>query len=181
MREFLSENKDTIKKLMLNQFGAAFFGILITSAVTKTKWLMLFASCFATLFYLILIYNQIWERGGQDRIRVDGGRAAYKPHTGLLVSLCANALSILLGVCIIIGAALGTSHEWAGNMYAITNALSRLWNSMYIGIIQTYSPNNPIIHLLHIIPALLVTTLGYYLGFKNVRIFGFLTGGKKAK
>ena len=41
---------------------------------------------------------------------------------------------------------------------------------MYIGIVQTYSPNNPIIHLLHVIPALFVTTLGYFLGLKNVRI-----------
>ena len=42
---------------------------------------------------------------------------------------------------------------------------------MYIGIIQTYSPYNPIIHFLDILPALFVCTLGYYLGLKNKRIF----------
>lgn len=175
MREFWSENSRTITKLLLNQFGAAFMGLLITAAATKTEWLMLLTSCFATLFYLVLIYNVIWERGGQDRIRVDGGRAAYKPLTGLFISLAANIPSIILGILVVIGYIFGSkdgafAYEWGGNLYAVSNVLTRLWNAMYIGIVQTYSPNNPIIHLLHVIPALFVTTLGYFLGLKNVRI-----------
>ncbi len=175
MKEFWSENSKTITKLLLNQFGAAFMGLMITAAASSNEWLRLFASCFATIFYLVLIYNVIWERGGQDRIRVDGGRAAYRPMTGLLISLVANIPSIILGVFTIVGKIFGSTtgpfgYEWAGNLYAISNVLTRLWNAMYVGIIQTYSPNNHIIHLLDILPALFVTGLGYYLGMKNVRI-----------
>lgn len=175
MREFWSENSRTITKLMLNQFGAAFMGLMITAAASANEWLRLFASCFAVLFYLVLLYNVIWERGGQDRIRVDGGRAAYRPLTGLLISLVANIPSIILGILVIIGYIFGSTdgafaYEWGGNLYAVSNVLTRLWNAMYIGIVQTYSPNNPIIHLLHVIPALFVTSLGYYLGLRNVRI-----------
>lgn len=175
MREFWSENSTTVVKLMLNQFGAAFMGLMITAAATSNAWLRLFASCFAILFYLVLLYNVIWERGGQDRIRVDGGRAAYKPFTGLLISLVANLPTIILGILVIVGYIFGSkdgpfAYEWGGNLYAISNALTRLWNAMYIGVIQTYFPNNPVIHLLHIVPALFVTSLGYFLGLKNVRI-----------
>ncbi len=181
MRDFWNDNRKTIGQLVLNQFGAAFMGLMVTTAVTKTPWLMLFVSVFSVLFYLVLIYNVIWERGGQDRIRVDGGRAARKPLLGLWLSLAANALTILLGICILVGKALGSSFEWAGNLYAVTNAVSRIWNAMYIGIIQTYSPYNPIIHLLHVIPALVVTAGGYWLGFHNVRIFGFLSPKRSKK
>lgn len=177
MREFWSENSRTITKLLLNQFGAAFMGLMITAAATSNEWLRLFASCFATAFYLILLYNVIWERGGQDKIRVDGGRAAYRPATGLLVSLVANIPNLLLGILVIIGSIFGAKDgpfamEWAGNLYAVSNVLARLWNAMYIGIIQTYSPYNPIIHLLDVIPALVVTGGGYLLGLKNIRLLG---------
>ncbi len=181
MRDFWSDNRKTVGKLMLNQFGAAFMGLMITSAVTKTPWLMLFGSVFSVIFYLVLIYNVIWERGGQDRIRVDGGRAARKPWQGLWVALAANALSIVLGILILIGKSFGETQLWAGNLYAVCNVISRLWNAMYIGIIQTYSPNNPIIHLLHVIPAFVVIAGGYWLGYNNVRLFGFLSPKKTKK
>ena len=177
MREFWNDNSRTITKMLLNQFGAAFMGLMITAAASANEWLRLFASCFATVFYLVLLYNVIWERGGQDRIRVDGGRAAYKPMTGFLISLTANIPSIILGVLVIIGYIFGSAdgpfaYEWGGNLYAVSNVITRLWNAMYIGIIQTYSPNNPIIHLLHVIPALFVTSFGYFLGLKNRRLLG---------
>ncbi|MBQ2277002.1 MAG: hypothetical protein II333_00410, partial [Clostridia bacterium] len=86
MKEFWSENSKIISKMLLNQFGAAFMGFLITASASRTPWLMLLASCFAVLFYLFLLYNVIWEQGGQDRIRVDGGRAKYRPLTGVWVS-----------------------------------------------------------------------------------------------
>ncbi len=182
MKDFLLENRKTVGRLYLNQFGSAFLGMMVSmsATATKTTWIIVAASLFAIAFHLYLVYMVAWERGGLDRIRVDGGRAPYRPLTGVWIALLANAVTILLGICIQIGAAFGETYEWAGNLYALAKAPSMLWNAMYIGIINTYSPHNPIIHLLHILPALFVTAGGYWLGLGNKRLFGFLST-KKAK
>ncbi len=174
MKEFWSENSKIISKLLLNQFGATFFGLMIVAAASAAKsqkaWLMLFASCFAAIFYVFLLYNLVWERGGRDRIKVDGGRAVAKPLTGLWISLCANIPNFILAALVLISDPFKASYEWAGNMNLISRALCLLWEGMYAGIVSYFSPNNPIIHLLYIFPAIFVTTLGYLLGFSNKRI-----------
>jgi len=177
MREFFNENGKTIVKLLLNQFGAAIMGLMITMAASSNDTLILCASIFAVLFYLVLLYSVIWEKGGQDRIKVDGGRAAYRPFNGLLISLIANIPNFVFAALIIVGKFFGSTdgafgYEWAGNIYAVANMIGRLWNGMYLGLIQTYAPFNPVVHLLDILPALFVCGLGYYLGLRNRRIMG---------
>ena len=53
MKEFWSENSKIISKILLNQFGSTFFGIMLVAASYAAEdqrdWLMLFSSCFATL------------------------------------------------------------------------------------------------------------------------------------
>lgn len=175
MREFWNENGKTVTKLILNQFGAAVMGLMITAAAATNPTLKLFASLFATGFYLVLQYMVVWEKGGQERIRVDGGRAKWQPYNGLKMGLLANVPNILFAVLICIGYIFGKKGGmfemvWAGNMYAIFNVIGRLWHGMYIGLIQTYSPYNPIAFLLVILPSLFVCTGGYYLGLRNRRI-----------
>lgn len=178
MREYLKDNSRIITRLLLNQFGAAFMGFLITTSAARTPWLMVFASCFSVLFYLFLLYNVIWERGGQDRIRVDGGRASYKPLTGLWVSLIANIPSIILGILVLVGYIFGDKgvfgYGWANGLHNGAKTASLVWNAMYIGLIHAYAPFNPLAHILHVVPALVVTSLGYYLGVSNKRLLGFI-------
>ena len=50
---------------------------------------------------------------------------------------------------------------------------------MYNGIIQLYSPYNPLIFLVVVIPALAACTLGYYLGIKDRRLLGFVSSRGK--
>ncbi|MGN1346540.1 MAG: hypothetical protein ACI4V1_07120, partial [Eubacteriales bacterium] len=173
-KEFWSENSKIISKLLLNQFGATFLGLMVVAAASAAQsqkaWLMLFASCFAAFFYLFLIYAVIWERGGHDRIKVDGGRAVAKPLTGLWIALVANIPNFILAVLVLISDPFKGSYEWAGNMNIIARALCLLWEGMYAGIVSYFSPNNPLIHLLYILPGILVTTLGYLLGFHNLRL-----------
>ena len=174
MKEFWSENSKIIGKLILNQFGATFFGLMIVAAASAAKdqkaWLMLFASVFATLFYLFLIYNVIWERGGQDRIRVDGGRAPRKPLTGLWIGLIANIPNILLGVLVCAVYPFQETQMWAGNLSVICRALVLLWEGMYAGVISYFAPYNPLARLLIVFPAIAVTALGYLMGLSNHRL-----------
>jgi len=173
-KEFWTENKKIIGKLILNQFGATFLGIMVITAASAAKdqraWLMLFASCFAALFYLFLIYNVIWERGGQDRIKIDGGRAHRKPLTGLWISLCANIPNFVFAVMVLVSNPFKDTMEWAVAMNVTGRALCLLWEGMYAGFVSYFSPHNPVIHLLYIFPAIAVTTFGYLLGLSNRRL-----------
>lgn len=174
MKDFWSENSKIIGRFLLNQFGATFLGLMMIAAASAAKaqkyWLMLFASCFASVFYLALIYGVVWERGGKDRIKVDGGRASAKPLTGLWVSLFANIPNFILAFAVIISDPFKSSFEWAGTMNVIGRALCLIWEGMYAGVVSYFAPHNPFIHLLYILPAIAVGTFGYLLGFSNKRI-----------
>jgi len=185
MKEFWKENGKIICKLLLNQFGATFFGLMLITASTAVDmegaWLMLIASCFATLFYMYLIYNVLWERGGQDRIKIDGGRAIRKPLTGLKIILFANIPNIIIAIIILISNPFAATHEWAGSMNVIGRAAALLWEGMYSGIVAYFSPHNPIIHLLDIFPALFMGTVAYYFGLNNFRILALFDGKRPPK
>ena len=185
MKNFWSENSKLITKLLLNQFGATFLGIMLVAAASTAganKYtLMLLASCFASFFYLFLIYNVVWERGGQDRIKIDGGRAERKPLTGLFVSLFANIPNLILAALILISQPFAANAEWAGNLNVVCRSICLIWESMYAGFVSYFSPNNPIIHLLYVFPAVIVSTFGYMIGLANKKMFSFLDIKKNAK
>lgn len=174
MKEFWNENGKIVGKMVLNQFGSTFFGIMLVAAASAAQsqktWLMLFASGFSTLFYLFLIYNVLWERGGQDRIRIDAGRAEKKPLTGFWITLVANIPNIIIAIVILVSQPFKTTQQWAANMNVIGRAAALLWEGMYAGIVATFSPHNPIIHVLDILPALVVGTCAYLLGLSNKRL-----------
>ena len=187
-KEFWNENKKIIGKMILNQFGATFLGIMVVTAASAAQsqraWLMLFASCFASLFYLFLIYNVIWERGGQDRIKIDGGRAHRRPLTGLWIGIAANIPNFILAVIVLVSnpfKLIDPPQAWAVTMNVTGRALCLLWEGMYAGFVSYFSPNNPIIHLLYVFPAVFVSAFGYLLGLSNRRILSVFELKKPVK
>ena len=124
MKDFWRENGGIIGKLLLYQFGMTFFGIMLFSAAMAAQsqriWLMVFASGFSTLFYLYLIYSVLWERGGQDRIRVDGGRAKREPLKGLWIILAANIPNIVIALLILVSQPFKGTAQWVADHIAWT-------------------------------------------------------------
>ena len=189
MIAFWKENSKTITKLWLYQFAAAFMGIILSfvSANLSDTFVLVFAIV-TVLFYICLIYMVMWETGANEKIRIDGGRAEYRPLKGLFISLFANIPNFLLFVLILIGYIFGSKTgpfkmEWGGNLYYVAKSAALIWESMYNGLVTLYSPYNPVIFFLMILPALFVCTAGYLLGLKNVQLFfgKILTGKKKEK
>ena len=184
MKEFWNENGKYIGKMTLNQFGATFFGVMLvlaaSAAQSQRTWLTLFASAFATAFYLFLIYTVLWEKGGQDRIRVDAGRAQRKPLTGFWITLAANIPNIVIGVTCVVTQLLmnpDNPNQLAGKINTIMRAICLLWEGMYAGFIAyatDIAPNHQVLlcigRLLIVVPALFVGTLAYYLGLCNRRL-----------
>ena len=186
MKDFWSENKGIIGKLVLQQFGAAFFGcslILAASAVPSEMRLKmeLFVSIIATALYMFLLYNFMWEKGGQDRIKVDGGRAERKPLKGLWIALFANIPNLLIAACVLIAYPFAEKYVWAGTTSVVARLIATFWESMYDGFVSNFAPNNPIIFLLMVFPALITCEGAYLIGLSNKRLFGFLGKKKKEK
>ncbi len=183
MKNFWIENRKYIGKTLLYQFGGAFFGIMLltaTQAIKNAEWLPQVASYIAILFYLYLIYTLIWDKGGQDRIKYDGGRMNKNLKTGFLISLAANIPNIILAIIIIISYQF-KSATVAATIHTVSKGIAILWEGMYTGLVLTYSPNNPIIFALMIIPSLLVSTAAYLMGFNNKKVFGNLFDKKKSE
>ena len=186
MKTFWKENSKTITRLWLYQFAAAFMGIILSFVSAKMADVFTLIFCIVTvLFYLCLIYMVMWEAGATEKIKIDGGRAEYKPLKGLFISLFANIPNFLLFILILIGYIFGNKTgafrmEWGGNLYFAAKSAALIWESMYNGLVTLYSPNNPVIFLLMILPALFVCTGGYFLGLRNFKILGGkLSFGKK--
>ncbi len=187
MIRFFKDHSKIISRLLLYQFGAAFLGIILSFVTAEGNNVIdLICSIFAILFYLTLIYMVMWEEGAKERIKIDGGRAPYRPFKGLVLSLYANVPNIIIAVMIFIGFIFGRkdgpfAYSWGTSIYAVFRMAAILWESMFNGIVRLYSPRNPAIFFLMIFPAIAVCTSGYYMGLNNKRIFGVFPAPPKKK
>lgn len=95
---YVKENFHYITKMLLNQFGAAFRGLMLSLSVSVSdnNTLVLLSAIFSMIFYLCLQYMVMWDLGARDIIRVNGKRDKYRPLCGLRMSLVANIPNIIL-------------------------------------------------------------------------------------
>jgi hypothetical protein len=181
MSNFFKENSYNMVKLFLNQIALTVFGTMLALSTVKNPTLLLVTSIFSVLFYLYLVYSCGWEIGAKDKIRIDGGRIAPAPAKGFLIALIANVPNLLLAILMGIGAIISTSTgaKWAGDMSVVCNAIARLIEGMYLGIIKILEDR--VFADAHIIdvwwwfivitfPAIITGGISYLLGSKNFRI-----------
>lgn len=186
---FLKTNSYMITKMMVNQLGMTIFGLVLAMATSQNEMLLLMTSIFSILFYMFLLYTMSWETGISDKIRVDAGRMAPKPNKFFLLSFIANILNLLLGILAVFGyilidksADIWLHPEWAVNLYSVCNAIARFIQAMYLGIVQYFTPNNPISLVLIVFPAIAVCGFGYILGLRGYslrNIFGIKSAPPK--
>jgi hypothetical protein len=113
-----------------------------------------------------------WEVGSQDRVSVNNGKLKSMPLKGLYMSLLANSINFIIAI-------LFTAFV---NLQALMIVMANFIEGMYAGILAT--PYKSIIengeavgvmlnkawwvYFVIIIPALLVSTVSYYFGTKNI-------------
>lgn len=175
MLKYIRENISVIRKLITNQFGAAFLAILLAfTSVRISETVYLITSILSVVFLLYLDYATLWEEGARARIRVDGGREAYDSVSGLWLGLAASIPNLLLGVLTAVFTLLFqlTQATWADFGSGICAVVGRLWQAMYMGILQCVAPGGKYVMLLIPLPAILVCFAAYRLGFANYRLLG---------
>lgn len=178
-------------KMFVDQIAMTVFGTIVTMATSQNDDLLLVASLFSIIFYLVVLYTVGWDIGARDKIKIDGGRMREFPAKGLFIALGANSINILLALLIGFGILVGT--EWAGNISVVCNAIARLIQGMYLGVIKLLEDalyTEAVIQdvwwwfLITPIPAILTGWFSYYMGSKNKRIsdiFGIKLKGNSEK
>ncbi len=175
MLDFLKQNAYNMVKLLVDQLAFTVFGTMLAIATYESSELLLATSIFSILFYLYVIYAACWEIGAKDKIKIDGGRMRPFPSKGLLIALGANVPNLLLGI--LMGAGIIIGAAWSHKMSFICNAIARLAEGMYLGVIKVLSDvtGGAIADIwwwfiVITLPAICTGGLAYYMGSTNRRI-----------
>ena len=189
MKGFFKQYSYNVIKDLLNQFAISIFGALLALATSaaESNTLSIVVSVFSIVFYLFLVYTTTWEIGAKDRISVDVGKKAYRPHNGLLISAVSNIPKFVIALLFIVAAYLVTNESVATTMNVILRLAYMLLGGMYTGLMMSVKINAAgatmvsawWAYLVFIIPALLVSWVAYFAGFKNFRLIAPLFDKKK--
>ena len=195
--KFIKENSYDIVKFFIYQIGIAIFSLTLaiplSTAVTdegQDKLVQLGVSALAIIFYCILVYTVSWEHGATDRIRIDGGKATLDRFKGIKIALMANLPNFIISFVAVISAVLYSDGNIWTSILGVLLAILGLIESMYLGAVQfaVSGITNPseayyivMSVLFFALPLVIVfaSHLGYVLGDKGIRIFGF--AAKKTK
>ena len=189
MKSFFKQYSYNVIKDLLNQFAISIFGALLAMAASaaESNTLSIVLSIFSIVFYLFLVYTTTWEIGAKDRISVDVKKKPYRPHNGLLISAVANIPKFIIVLMFIIATYLISNETVATNMEVVLRLSYMLLGGMYTGLMMSVkitAAGATMIsawwaYLVFIIPALLISWVAYYAGFKNFRLIAPLFDKKK--
>lgn len=178
---FLKENSYNMVKIFLTQIVMSFFGTMLAIATLKAPTLLLWSSVFSVVLGLGVVYTIAWDVGARDKIKIDGGRMKPFPCKGLVLALGGNIPNLILAVLMGLGVLIDT--EGSQVMSLVCNAIARLINGSFLGIIKTLEnlliagveTGGTMSHIwwwfiVMVIPSVLVCGFAYYMGSHDMRI-----------
>ena len=170
MKDFFKKYSYTIFKLFLNQFAIALFGVGLAFATTKAEntALVVATGVGSVVFYLFLQYAVMWEVGAKDGITAEARGTGRGLWRGLVISLCANALNIILAFVALsgVGAVSGSVRH---GVAAFGRGAALLLEGMYMGLLSIKVGGVALNlsvwpYFVIILPAVLVGSLAYIIG-----------------
>lgn len=194
MKNFLSKHSyDFVRMLLVQSMIGGFFGFALAIAIggisaqnsesgtasASADTLLLITCALSIVFYLFLIYIQIWEIGGKDEMshRVRGTKPNI--YKGLLIALCANVPNLLLAGLITLGYAF-PNNEVCTSIGFVGDLVTKFIHGMYLGLIQyEFAGGFRLMDqwwtfFLLPIPALLTSFAAYNIGRKGWHLTGIL-------
>ena len=173
MKAFFERYSYETVHLFLNQIVISMFGFALAMATAKANndTLLLWSSIGSIVFYLALTYGTAWKTGSGDRLSVEYGKLPYRPLTGLLCSLVANSVNLILAILITVGQLGGI-----GGLETVPRFIALLIQGMYMGTLATVKIGEITLngfwwsYFIITIPAMLVSTVAYIAGVKDFHI-----------
>ena len=202
--DFFKKNSYDMVRMVITQLGISVFALIMSFAFMATNvekgsfWYIVGSvaiSIFSTGFYYVLLYMSAWDWGAKDKIRIDAGKLSRNNCKVLLMGLIANAGNILIAlfaiicftiaiICLAINAL--DPVKFFNGAGAIAFLILYLTSHMFYGTTSsifeflkndstpTWFLMQAIAMLLFFILTILVGHLGYSLGVRDKRIFGFI-------
>ena len=173
MKAFFERYSYESVRLALNQIAISMFGfaLAMTAGKAESDALLLWSSIASIVFYLALTYGTAWKTGSGDRLSVEYGKLPYRPLTGLLCSLVANSVNLILAILITVGQLGGI-----GGLETVPRFIALLIQGMYMGTLATVKIGEITLngfwwsYFIITIPAMLVSTVAYIAGVKDFHI-----------
>ena len=173
MKAFFERYSYESVRLALNQIAISMFGfaLAMTAGKAESDALLLWSSIGSIVFYLALTYGSAHKTGSADRLSIQYGKLPFRPYLGLILSLIANSVNLLLAILITVGQ-LGE----LGELESISRLIALLIQGMYQGVLATVSVGGVTLngiwwsYFVITVPAMLVAMLGYIAGAKDFHI-----------
>ena len=173
MKAFFERYSYESVRLLLNQVAISMFGFALAMTAVKAESdpLLLWSSIAAIVFYLLLTYSTAWRTGSGDRLSIQYGKIPFRPLRGMTVALLAGSINFLLAILIAVGALCGVPA-----LEDIPGSIALLTQGMYMGVLAVVPYGNAVlndawwVYLLTPLPAILVATVGYIAGAKDVHL-----------
>jgi hypothetical protein len=173
MKAFFERYSYESVRLALNQVAISMFGfaLAMTAGKAESDALLLWSSIGSIVFYLALTYGSAHKTGSGDRLSIQYGKIPFRPYLGLILSLIANSVNLLLAILITVGQ-LGE----LGELESISRLIALLIQGMYQGVLATVSVGGVTLngiwwsYFVITVPAMLVAMLGYIAGAKDFHI-----------
>ena len=170
MKAFFERYSYESVRLALNQIAISMFGfaLAMTAGKAESDPLLLWSSIGSILFYLALTYGSAHRTGSGDRLSIQYGKIPFRPLTGLLLSLIANSVNLILAILITVG-----QYTDLVGLSDVSRVIALLIQGMYQGVLATVSVGGVTMnglwwsYFLITIPAMLIATLGYIAGAKD--------------
>ena len=199
--DFFKKNSYDIVRMFITQIGISVFSLIMlisfeSIALEKGSFGYITGkiaiSVFSTGFYFILLYMSAWDWGAKDKIRIDAGKLQKNNMKLFIMSLIANAPNLVITlfsiVCLIFSVCNVRFFFYAAG--TLSASLLRLMSSMFVGTtgeIFAFLKNtadgadNSLFDLVQMLSffllyfvTMLICHLGYSLGIREKRIFGFI-------
>ena len=173
MKEFLERYSYDSVRMILNQVAISMFGfaLAMSSLKTESDTLLLWSSIASIVFYLALTYGTAWKVGATDKLSIEYGKITFNPVKGLLVSLLANSVNLLLALLLTIGSLFGV-----GGLESVARLLALLIQGMYQGVLAVGTIGGEALnnmwwsYFLITIPSMLISFVAYIAGAKDFHI-----------
>ena len=171
---FLSKNSKSIANLVVTHVATCVFGLIVVIACTMVSgqiWgkdnyptvIIHIGGTVSALLYLLVVYVHMWERGANDKNKIDAGRLKKDKLTGLKIWLVPNSILILLTM-------LSTLFYFVWlNGSGVVDVILRFVNGMYLNILSLSTIPPFVMYWIALVPGMLVSTLSYISGVSGQR------------
>ncbi len=178
MKKFMERYSYESVHLFLNQIAIALFGLVlaISAGMADSDALKIITSVFAVIFFLMMHYSTMWKVGANDRLADDLGKMQVDYSVPFKMWLLSNSLNLLLALLLTVGKLL-VDVEVLGSIGAVAGVINLIVQGMYTGLLSIDAFGAPLnsywfMHFIITLPALAVCYFGYFLGSKNIKMFG---------